>query len=44
MSPRVAEMRADLGTAAADLSQLQTFDGPAPETINGESTRLSDEH
>eukprot|EP00882_Tetradesmus_deserticola_P024010 GHRQ01026218.1.p2 GENE.GHRQ01026218.1~~GHRQ01026218.1.p2 ORF type:complete len:102 (+),score=8.31 GHRQ01026218.1:399-704(+) len=31
----MAEMRADLGTAASDISTLQTFDGPAPETING---------
>jgi hypothetical protein len=30
----MAEMRADLGTAANDISTLQTFDGPAPETIN----------
>jgi hypothetical protein len=34
--PRMAELRADLGTAANDISQLQTFDGPAPETINSE--------
>jgi hypothetical protein len=36
ISPRMAEMRADLGTAANDISTLQTFDGPAPETINSE--------
>jgi hypothetical protein len=34
-NPRTAEMRADLGTAATDLSQYQTFDGPIPETVNG---------
>jgi hypothetical protein len=32
---RTAEMRADLGSAATDLSQYQTFDGPIPETVNG---------
>lgn len=36
-SPRTAEIRADLGNAATDLHMMQTFDGPAPETINGES-------
>jgi hypothetical protein len=35
ISPRMAEMRADLGTAATDLSQYQAFDGPIPETVNG---------
>eukprot|EP00879_Flechtneria_rotunda_P000501 GHRR01000605.1.p1 GENE.GHRR01000605.1~~GHRR01000605.1.p1 ORF type:complete len:216 (+),score=42.00 GHRR01000605.1:152-799(+) len=40
VSPRLAEMRADLGTGATDLSQLQTFDGPAPETINGRLAML----
>jgi hypothetical protein len=39
ISPRLAEMRADMGTAANDISVLQTFDGPAPETINGEGSR-----
>lgn len=34
-SPRTAEMRADLGKATTDLHVMQTFDGPAPETING---------
>jgi hypothetical protein len=34
-TPRTAEMRADLGSAATDLSQYQTFDGPIPETVNG---------
>lgn len=37
-SPRTAEMRADLGKAATDLHVMQTFDGPAPETINGTIT------
>jgi hypothetical protein len=32
---RTADMRADLGTAAKDLSEYQTFDGPIPETVNG---------
>lgn len=36
VSPRMAEMRADMGDAVTDLSQMQTFDGPAPETICGE--------
>lgn len=35
ISPRLAEMRADMGTAVNDISIMQTFDGPAPETING---------
>jgi hypothetical protein len=35
ISPHMAEMRADLGTAATDLSQYQAFDGPIPETVNG---------
>jgi hypothetical protein len=30
----MAEMRADLGSSWSDASQLQAFDGPAPETIN----------
>jgi hypothetical protein len=34
VSPRMAEMRADLGSSWSDPSQLQAFDGPAPETIN----------
>jgi hypothetical protein len=36
----MAEMRADLGNAATDLSQLQAFDGPGPETINGRLAML----
>lgn len=40
-SSRTAEMRADLGTAATDFSQYQTFDGPIPETVNG---RWVDQH
>ncbi|MEW5317660.1 MAG: hypothetical protein WDW38_008942 [Sanguina aurantia] len=40
ISPRKAEMRADLGSATSDLNQLQAFDGPAPETINGRSAML----
>jgi hypothetical protein len=40
VSPRMAEIRADLGTAATDINQLQTFDGPAPETINGRLAML----
>jgi hypothetical protein len=34
VSPEIAERRADLGKDAS-LGQLQAFDGPAPETING---------
>jgi hypothetical protein len=39
VSPRMAEMRADMGKAASDLTTMQTFDGPGPETINGEHMR-----
>lgn len=39
VSPRSAEMRADLGNAA-DFWQMQVFDGPAPETINGRLSML----
>jgi hypothetical protein len=35
VSPEIAERRADLGKDAS-LGQIQAFDGPAPETINGE--------
>lgn len=35
ISSRTAEMLADLGTAATDLSEYQAFDGPIPETVNG---------
>eukprot|EP00775_Hariotina_reticulata_P006950 gene6950-biopygen8745 len=41
VSPRMAELRADLGNSVTDLSQLQTFDGPAPETINGRLAMLA---
>jgi hypothetical protein len=34
VSPEIAERRANLGKDAS-LGQLQAFDGPAPETING---------
>lgn len=34
VSPEIAERRADLGKDAS-LGQIQAFDGPAPETING---------
>jgi hypothetical protein len=37
VSPEIAERRADLGKDAS-LGQIQAFDGPAPETINGESS------
>jgi hypothetical protein len=37
ISPYMANLRADMGKSAAnDLTTLSTFDGPAPETINGE--------
>jgi len=36
----MAEMRADLGSAATDLSQFQAFDGPIPETVNGRLAML----
>jgi hypothetical protein len=41
VSPRMAEMRADLGSAIyKDYHMAQTFDGPAPETINGRLAML----
>eukprot|EP00882_Tetradesmus_deserticola_P013888 GHRQ01014750.1.p1 GENE.GHRQ01014750.1~~GHRQ01014750.1.p1 ORF type:complete len:133 (+),score=41.12 GHRQ01014750.1:1022-1420(+) len=41
ISPRMAELRADMGKSAANnLSTLSTFDGPAPETINGGQVTL----
>lgn len=40
ISPRMAEMRADLGSTATDLSQFQAFDGPIPETVNGRLAML----
>lgn len=36
ISPHMANLRADMGKAATDLTTMQTFDGPGPETINGE--------
>ncbi|WIA21273.1 hypothetical protein OEZ85_000507 [Tetradesmus obliquus] len=50
ISPRMAEMRADLGSAASDpavaeyagpLQTLQAFDGPIPETFNGRLCMLA---
>lgn len=50
ISPRMAEMRADLGKAASDpavadyagpLQTLQAFDGPIPETFNGRLCMLA---
>ena len=38
---RTADMRADLGTAAKDLSEYQTFDGPIPETVNGRCEQVT---
>jgi hypothetical protein len=36
ISPYMANLRADIGKSPAnDLSTMSTFDGPAPETING---------
>jgi hypothetical protein len=41
VSARMAEMRADLGSAIyKDYHMAQTFDGPAPETINGRLAML----
>lgn len=34
-SPEGAEKRANLGSNYQNLGQMQAFDGPAPETING---------
>lgn len=39
-SPDLAEKRADLGKQWTDPQQLQAFDGPAPETINGRGAML----
>jgi hypothetical protein len=37
VSPYMATLPADMGKSPAnDLTTLSTFDGPAPETINGE--------
>lgn len=40
VSPTIAERRADLGKDAS-LGQVQAFDGPAPETINGRLCMLA---
>lgn len=48
LSPRMAEMRADLGTqwkeqkgsASDGWTEVQAFDGPAPETINNRLAML----
>jgi hypothetical protein len=37
---RTAELRADLGSATPAIHMMQTFDGPAPETINGRLAML----
>ena len=42
VSPEIAERRANLGKDAS-LGQIQAFDGPAPETINGKEA-IEDEH
>ncbi len=39
ISPETAEKRADMGNAA-NFWDLQVFDGPAPETINGRLSML----
>jgi hypothetical protein len=41
ISPESAEARADMGKAA-DFWQMQVFDGPAPETINGRMAMLGE--
>jgi hypothetical protein len=43
VSPEIAERRADLGKDAS-LGQIQAFDGPAPETINGEGRHALPQH
>ncbi|MEW5317691.1 MAG: hypothetical protein WDW38_008973 [Sanguina aurantia] len=40
ISPQKAEMRADMGSNWNDGGQMQAFDGPAPETINGRTAML----
>jgi hypothetical protein len=40
ISPANAERRADLGNAWDNPQQIQAFDGPAPETINGRLAML----
>ncbi|KAF6258384.1 hypothetical protein COO60DRAFT_1701362 [Scenedesmus sp. NREL 46B-D3] len=41
VSSRMAELRADMGKAGSDLTTMQTFDGPGPETINGRLAMLA---
>ncbi|WIA33808.1 hypothetical protein OEZ86_006918 [Tetradesmus obliquus] len=41
ISPHMANLRADMGKAATDLTTMQTFDGPGPETINGRLAMLA---
>lgn len=41
ISPEKAEKRADLGANWNDPAQIQAFDGPAPETINGRLSMLA---
>jgi hypothetical protein len=40
LSPKNAEMRANLGNAWVDANEVQAFDGPAPETINSRLAML----
>lgn len=40
LSPSTAEKRADLGNSWVDANEIQAFDGPAPETINGRAAML----
>lgn len=42
ISPENAEQRADLGKKA-DFWDVQVFDGPAPETINGRAAMLGED-
>lgn len=41
ISPQGAEQKADLGKKA-DFWDMQDFDGPGPETINGRSAMLGE--
>jgi len=40
VTPTSANMRADLGASYTNASELQAFDGPAPETINSRLAML----
>jgi len=40
VTPTSANMRADLGASYTNASELQAFDGPAPETINSRLSML----